>query len=180
MSVLCRLFGKKKEKKEKKVKNMKFKLDLLQTYEDRQKESNFERTCTIIVSNSLPKISIQLPPDYGGLLDENENNLTYIPEDMYLAAITGCYFTTFSVVSQNSNLHYESIKISSTGIMDVIDDVKMVTEISLNITLTLPKGMEKNEEKAMKVLEIAEKRCPIANSVKTKIKNKYTLNFSDN
>ena len=158
---------------------MKFNLDLIQTDEDRKKESNFERTCTIIVSNSLPKISIQLPSNYGGLLDENNNNLTYTPEDMYLAAITGCFFTTFSVVSQNSNLHYETIKISSTGIIDVIDDVKMVTEISMNITLTLPKGMEKNKEKAMKVLDITEKRCPIGNSVKTKIKNTYTLNFSN-
>ena len=158
---------------------MKFTLDLLQKDEDRQKESNFERTCTINVSNSLPKIGIQLPPDYGGLLDENKNNLKYTPEDMYLAAITGCYFTTFSVVSQNSNLQYETIKISSTGIMDIVDDVKMVSEISMNITLTLPKSMEKNERKAMKVLKIAEKRCPIANSVKTKIKNTYILNFSN-
>jgi len=156
---------------------MEFKLNLLQTDKDRQKESNFEKTCTLILSNSLPKISIQLPPDYGGLIDENKNNLTYTPEDMYMAAVTGCYFTTFSVVSQNSNLQYESIKISSTGKMGVVDDVKMVTEITLNITLTLPKGAEKNESKAMKVLEIAEKRCPIANSVKTIIKNTYTINF---
>jgi len=158
---------------------MEFKLDLFQTDEDRQKESNFEKTCTTTVSNLLPKIRIQIPQGYGGLCDENKKNLTYTPEDMYLTAITGCYFTTFSVVSQNSNLQYERIDISSTGIMDVIDDVKQVTEISQNITLTLPKGTEKNERKAMKVLEIAEKRCPIANSIITKIKNTYTINFSN-
>ena len=158
---------------------MEFKLDLFQTDEDRQRESNFERTCTLIVSNSLPKLNIQLPPDYGGLIDENKNNLKYTPEDMYLSAVTGCYFTTFSVVSQNSNLQYESIKISSTGKMGVVDDVKMVSEITLNITLTLPKGTENNESKAKKVLEIAEKRCPIANSVKTIVKNTYTIKFSN-
>jgi len=158
---------------------MEFKLDLFQTDKDLEKESNFEKTCTINVNNSFPKISLQLPLDYGGLCDENKNNLTYIPEDMYMAAVIGCFFTTFSVVSQNSNLKYENINISATGKMGVIDDVKMITEISMNIILTLPKGMEKNERKAMKVLEITEKRCPVANSVKTIIKNTYTINFSN-
>ncbi|QEE17004.1 OsmC family protein [Promethearchaeum syntrophicum] len=158
---------------------MEFKLDLFQTDKDLEKENNFEKTCKISVSKMLPRITLQLPPEYGGLYDENKNTLTYTPEDMYMAAITGCFFTTFSVVSQNSNLQYENIDISASGLMDVLDDVKMMTEISLNITLTLPKGMEKNERKAMKVLEIAEKRCPIANSVKTKIKNTYRINFSN-
>ncbi len=158
---------------------MEFKLNLLQTDKDRQKESNFEKTCTINVRNSFPKISLQLPLDYGGLFDENKKNLTYIPEDMYLASITGCFFTTFSVVSQNSNLEYESINISAIGKMGVIDDIKMITEISMNIILTLPKGMEKIEGKAMKVLEITEKRCPVSNSVKTIIKNTYTIIFSN-
>ena len=158
---------------------MEFKLDLFQTEKDIEKESNFEKTCTVSVSNSLPKFRLQLPPDYGGLMDENKNNLIYTPEDMYMAAVTGCFFTTFSVVSQNSNLQYESMTISSNGIIDVVDDVKMMAEITQNIVLTLPKGMERNEGKAMKVLEIAEKRCPLANSVKTIIKNKYTINFSN-
>ena len=158
---------------------MEFKLDLFQTDEDLEKESNFEKTCTTTVSNMFPKIRLQIPQGYGGLGDENKNNLVYTPEDMYITAITGCFFTTFSVVSQNSNLQYERIEISATGIMDVVDDVKQVTEISQNITLTLPKGSEKNERKAMKVLEIAEKRCPIANSIITKIKNTYTINFSN-
>ena len=168
------LFWKKKWRK-----HMKFKLDLYQTEKDLEKESNFEKTCTVSVSNSFPKFRLQLPSGYGGLCDENKNTLTYTPEDMYMAAITGCFFTTFSVVSQNSNLQYESMTISSNGIIDVVDDVKMMAKITQNIILTLPKGMEKSEKKALKVLEIAEKRCPLANSVKTIIKNTYTINFSN-
>jgi organic hydroperoxide reductase OsmC/OhrA len=158
---------------------MEFKLELFQTDIDLEKESNFEKTCTTTVNKMLPKIRIQLPQVYGGLCDENKNHLTYTPEDMYITAITGCFFTTFSVVSQNSNLQYERINISATGLIDVVDDVKMVTKITQNIILTLPKGLEKNESKAMKVLEITEKRCLMANSVKTIIKNIYTINFSD-
>ena len=55
----------------------------------------------------------------------------------------------------------------------------MVSKITQNIILTLPKGTEKNESKAMKVLEITEKRCLMANSVKTIIKNIYSINFSN-
>ncbi len=158
---------------------MEFKLDLFQTDKDLEKENNFEKTCTTTVNKMFPKIRLQIPQEYGGLCDENKNNLTYTPEDMYITAVTGCFFTTFSVVSQNSNLLYKRIKISATGIMDVVNDVKQVTEITQNIILTLTNGTEKNERKAMKVLEIAEKRCPIANSLNTKIKNTYTINFSN-
>ncbi|MHA1476189.1 MAG: OsmC family protein [Promethearchaeota archaeon] len=158
---------------------MEFKLDLFQTEKDLEKESNFERTCTTNVNKMFPNIRIQLPPDYGGLTDENKNNLTYTPEDIYLTAVTGCFFTTFSVVSQNSDLQYERINISATGKIDVVDDVKMISEISQNIILTLPKGSEKSEKKALKVLEIAEKRCVVANSIKTKVSNTFTINFSN-
>ena len=158
---------------------MEFRLEISQTDEDRQSKNNFERTCTLTVNSSYPKIKLQLPESYGGLCDKDKNNLTFCPEDLYLGALSGCFFTTFNVVSKNSNLEYEKIEITSKGIMDVMDDVKQMIEISQDITLTLPKSMEKHEGKAKKVLEITDKRCPLANSVKTIIKNTYTIIFSN-
>ena len=156
---------------------MEFKLKLYQTDEDCSAENNVEKTCTISVNSSYPKIRIQVPEAHGGLCDENKVNLTYTPEDMFLSAISGCFFTTFNVVAKNSNLAYIRIEISSKGNMEEVDNVKMVTEISQDITLTLAKGEEKHERKAKKVMEIAEKRCAMANSVKSKVTNTYTVKY---
>ncbi|MCF2140244.1 MAG: OsmC family protein [Candidatus Lokiarchaeota archaeon] len=152
---------------------MKFHITLKQREEDRKSENLLKRVNTLFVADNIEPISIQLPIVYGGPTNEDGKNVCYTPEDLFLGAVSGCLYTTFSVVATNSNLKYESIKIETEGNLEEIDDVKRLTEIHQKITLIVPP--KTRERKARKVLEIAEKRCALGNSIKSKITNEYII-----
>ncbi|MGQ4876028.1 MAG: OsmC family protein [Promethearchaeia archaeon] len=124
-------------------------------------------------NNNLEAIQFQLPISYNGPKGENDLEKAYTPEHFFLAALAGCFITTFSVVSKNSNFNYKKIQIKSKGIMREIEGTKMMEIVKQDITLTIAE--EKLKRKANRILEITEQRCPLANSVKSRIENSYNI-----
>lgn len=155
---------------------MKFNIKLNQISKSNEElsENILHRINTLFVRDNIPPITIQLPVGYNGPKNDNGTELYHTPEDLYLGALSGCFFTTFSVVAHNSNFDYKQMEIQTEGIMEEVNGVKMMSEIHQKIILTVKEGT--NMQKAYKILEIAEKRCPLANSVKTKILNEYKVN----
>ena len=152
-----------------------FNIEIFQTDEDKTADNNKKRFSTIRVpdNSSLNEFKVQLPISYEG--PENENGLekVHTPEHFFVSAVSSCFFTTFSVVSSNSNLKYLDLQIEAKGIIGTSTDVKMMEEIDQLITLTIPSNV--SEKKALRVLELTEKRCPLANSVKSAVVNKYIV-----
>ncbi|MFO8018500.1 MAG: OsmC family protein [Promethearchaeia archaeon] len=101
--------------------------------------------------------------------------MEYTPEHYFIAAISGCFFTTFSVVSYNSDFRYNSLKIKAVGQLGTSTGKKMMEKIEQDIELSIPSKV--NERKAKRILEITEERCPLAKSVKTKIKNQFEISI---
>ena len=152
---------------------MEFKASFRQSKEDAADPVNLHRITELHVRDDLPDIKVQLPVTYNGLKNDDGNEKFYTPEHLFLGAVAGCFFTTFSVVSTNSKFKYADMQIEATGVVDVVGDVKMMATIAQTITLTLPVGS--NGKKAKKILEITDARCPLANSVKTQISNTYII-----
>ena len=152
-----------------------FNLTIFQRESETLKESNRKRVQTIQIPDSphLSKIDFQLPIAYDGPKGEDGLRKDYTPEHLFIAAVSGCFFTTFSVVSSNSNLKYKTLKINAKGYIDTSTGIKMMEKIENKITLIIPSTEKKT--KALKVLELTEKACPLANSVKTKIDNTYNI-----
>ncbi|TXT63683.1 MAG: hypothetical protein BAJALOKI3v1_330038 [Promethearchaeota archaeon] len=125
-------------------------------------------------NSSFPELKVQLPVAYEGPKGEN-GEFTYTPEHYFIAAISGCFFTTFSVVCSNSSFNYKSLTIEATGTVGTSSGEKMMEKIDQIITLTIPSS--EREIKAKRILEITEERCPLAKSVKTKIINHYNIVF---
>jgi len=152
-----------------------FKLTIFQRESETLKQNNRKRIQTIQIPDSiyLPEFDFQLPLAYDGPKGEDGLRKYYTPEHFFLAAVSGCFFTTFSVVSSNSKLKYKTLKINAEGCMDTSTGIKIMEKIENKITLIIPSTEKK--KKALKVLELTEKACPIANSVKTKIENTYII-----
>ena len=152
-----------------------FKLTIFQRESETLKENNRKRIQTILIPDSidLPEFDFQLPLTYDGPKGEDGLRKYYTPEHFFIAAVSGCFFTTFSVVSSNSNLKYKTLKISAEGVIDTSTGIKIMEKIENKITLIIPSTEKK--KKALKVLELTEKACPLANSVKTKIENMYNI-----
>ena len=155
---------------------MKFKLHVTQNLDEPSDLENLLKTATMNLDQNNHPVTFQLPCGYGGPKGENDQPLHYTPEHLYLGAIAGCFFTTFNVVSTNSNFTYESLKIDNAGKIDVVDGVKMMTEITQQITLRI--SNPESETKALKILKKTEHYCPLGNSVKTKIINNYIIEIS--
>ena len=156
-----------------------FKIEIFQTQEDKTAENNKKRFSTIRVPDNslLNEVGVQLPISYEG--PENKHGLerAYTPEHLFVSAVSSCFFTTFSVVSSNSNLKYLDLHIEAKGTMGASTGVKMMENIDQLITLTIPSNM--SEKKALKVLELTEKHCPLANSVKSIVENKYIVKTTE-
>jgi len=152
-----------------------FKLTIFQRESETLKQNNRKRIQTIQIPDSinLPEFDFQLPLAYDGPKGEDGLRKYYTPEHFFLAAVSGCFFTTFSVVSSNSKLKYKTLKINAEGCMDASTGIKIMEKIENKITLIISSTEKK--KKALKVLKLTEKACPLANSVKTKIENTYNI-----
>jgi organic hydroperoxide reductase OsmC/OhrA len=133
-----------------------------------------ERTHTIeIIKNpSLPKFKVQVPISYDGPKINNFEKFC-TPEHYFLAALSGCFSNTFSVIASNSNLDYNDLEIRTKCFIKDASTGKIIDKVKQIIKLTIPSSVSK--EKALKVLKATAKVCPIANSIKTKVENKYSI-----
>lgn len=108
------------------------------------------------------KIEVVTPPEFPNGIKEK-----WTPEHLFVAAVNSCLMSTFLLVADNSKFEFISFESNAIGKIEKIDGKFAVTEIVLKPTLIIPANQ--NEAKAKRVLEMSEKACAIANSIKTKI-----------
>ncbi|TXT62574.1 MAG: hypothetical protein BAJALOKI1v1_900004 [Promethearchaeota archaeon] len=137
-------------------------------------ENPRERIHTITNPNNsaFSELKVQLPIAYEGP-QGSQGEKEYTPEHYFLAAIAGCFFTTFSVVCSNSNFNYKHLEIDIKGYIGESTGVKMMEKIKQNIKLIISSSM--NEKKAYRILEMTENRCPLAKSIKSEVINTYQV-----
>lgn len=87
------------------------------------------------------------------------------PEHLFVAAVNSCFMTTFLSIAENSKLEFKHFECDAVGKLEKIDGKYIVSEITLSPILTLAT----QNEKGLRVLEMSEKSCLIANSVNTNI-----------
>ena len=121
---------------------------------------NHDRKGTLS-SPELPQlIEVVTPPDfYKGIPG------FWSPEHLFVASVASCFMTTFLGIAENSKLEYTNLEIEAKGVVNKVEGKFQVTEIILKPTATIPSNM--SIEKLTRVIEMAEKNCLIANSVKT-------------
>lgn len=107
-------------------------------------------------------IEVVTPPEFPNGIKEK-----WTPEHLFVASVNSCLMSTFLLVADNSKLEFISFESNAVGTIEKVEGKFSVTEIVLKPTLTIP--TTQNEAKAKRVLEMSEKACAIANSIKTKI-----------
>jgi organic hydroperoxide reductase OsmC/OhrA len=108
------------------------------------------------------KIEVTSPPLFPIGIKEK-----WTPEHLFVAAVNSCLMSTFLLVADNSKFKFTSFESNAVGKIEKLDGKLAVTEIVLKPTLTISSA--RYEAKAKRVLEMSEKACVIANSIKTKI-----------
>lgn len=112
-------------------------------------------------SDGFPSIKVATPPEF----KKGVPNI-WSPEHLFVASINICLMTTFLAIAENSNLDYNSFTSEATGKLEKIDGTIMISEVELKPKVEVK--LEKDKERALRILDKSEKNCLISNSVKTK------------
>ncbi|PYU80290.1 MAG: osmotically inducible protein OsmC [Acidobacteria bacterium] len=106
----------------------------------------------------LPCISFSAPPEFLGEPGR------WTPER---AAVASCFVSTFSGIAERARLEFASFNLDAEGMLDNEDGFWRFTEIKLRPVVTVLK--EEDLDRAIRLLEKAEKSCLIARSLQFKV-----------
>lgn len=98
------------------------------------------------------------PAEFGGPGD------LWSPETLLVAAVADCYILTFRAIARASKMEWTALKCDVVGDLDKVGRKTQFTRFAIRAKLEIPEGTR--EEKAQKLLELAEKSCLITNSMK--------------
>lgn len=116
-----------------------------------------EGTVTL-TAPSLASLPTAAPPEFdgpGGL---------WGPEVLLTASIADCLVLTFRAVASASHFKWNELECRTEGELDRIDGITQFSRFATIARLTIPAGA--SEERARRLLEKAERDCPVANSLR--------------
>lgn len=106
-------------------------------------------------------IHFSAPPEFGG------ESGVWTPEHFLLAAVASCFVATFRGVARNSKLDFQGIEISVEGVIEKDGGSLRFTRLTLRPVLII--RSEEDRERALRLLEKAERICLIARSLSSEV-----------
>jgi peroxiredoxin-like protein len=122
-------------------------------------------------SAARPSLRVDAPPEFKG------HDGVWTPEDLFVASVNSCFMTTFLAIAENSRLEFVSFKADAKGKLEKLNGWGfMMTEIVLKPKLVI--RHRRDAERALRILEKAEKHCLISNSIKAGTKLEPDIDFA--
>lgn len=112
------------------------------------------------------------PPQFGGL------DGRWSPEDLLLAAVAGCFTTTFQVVAEYSKLDYADLEVEAEGTVRKVASGYAYDEVSIRPTLTIANLEE--QSRAERLLAKAKQLCLISRALSVPVKFESRVRVSVN
>lgn len=119
--------------------------------------STVVRSGIITADEIAPSIAFSAPEDFGGFPGH------WTPEHFLIASLTSCFVSTFSGMSDISHLDFVLLDVAAEGILERLGTGWQFTQIILRPQLRI--ANEKDHDRAVRLLEKAEKNCLIARSL---------------
>jgi organic hydroperoxide reductase OsmC/OhrA len=111
-------------------------------------------------------IAVGPPPQFGG------TDVVWSPEELLVGAVLECLWTTFDAYARHDALDVRDFTGTGIAILDKGPPVPMFTSITLTVELTVAAA---DEERARRLLAMAEQRCIISNALKTPVTLEATV-----
>ena len=110
-----------------------------------------------VASPGLPGLVTAPPAEFGGPGD------LWSPETLFCAAIADCYILTFRGLARAAGFEWHALRCRVEGVLDRADGALRFTAYTTYATLEVAPG--RDAAKARELLEKAEHRCLVANSL---------------
>ena len=111
-----------------------------------------------MIVEGKPKVEIASPPEFDG----PEGIIS--PEDLFVAAATSCFMTTFVTFNKKMRIEFNSFSCEGHGTLERVDKGYQFTKLQLKAKVGV-----KSEDlipKTERALELAGKYCLVSNSMK--------------
>ena len=108
-----------------------------------------------------PTISFGPPPEFQGEAGR------WTPEHFLVAVVASCFVITFEGLAQGSHFDFRSLRLAAEGVLGNEIGGWRFTEIRLRPIVTVQK--EDDHDRAVRLLDKAEKSCLIARSLQCKV-----------
>jgi len=105
-----------------------------------------------------PKVEVSSPPEFEGL----EGIIS--PEDLFVAAATSCFMTTFVAFTNKMRFDFKSFSCEGQGTLERVDKGFQFTKLLLKTKVMV--DSEDLKPKAERALDLAGKYCLVSNSMK--------------
>ncbi len=122
-------------------------------------------------SDSAPNaIHFTAPTEFGGL----EGRWT--PEELLLAALAGCYTTTLRAIAGTAQFNFTDLQVEASGTVRKTEAGWSFTQIVVRPNLKITSADER--ERALELLNRAEKLCLVSRAIGTTLKFEPQLEIS--
>ena len=111
-------------------------------------------------ATGLPQIETAPPVQFDG------PGGTWSPETLLCASVADCFILTFRALAKASKFDWSELACQVEGTLDRVDGIAQFTRFATRAILKLPEGADVDAAHAL--LEKAEDRCLIANSLRGK------------
>jgi organic hydroperoxide reductase OsmC/OhrA len=105
------------------------------------------------------EIEVATPPEFGGHAG------IISPEDLFVSSANVCFMTTLLGTVKNMGVELISYESEAEGILETVNKMKIFTKIIIRPRIKA----KDSEEKIQLILAHSEKRCLVANSMKTQV-----------
>jgi len=92
----------------------------------------------------------------------------WTPEELLLASIAACYTTTLRAIAGPAKLNFSDLQVEARGTVRKADSGWIFTEIAVRPTLKI--GSAEERERALDLLQRAEKLCLVSRAIGTALK----------
>jgi organic hydroperoxide reductase OsmC/OhrA len=124
---------------------------------------------TYLGADHLPMLQSAAPPEFGG------PGGRWSPETLLVAAVGDCFAITFQGIARTADLSWKFLQCEVTGTLDRHEGVPQFTGFEIRARLGVPTGTSR--DLTYRVLEKAEHRCLIANSLKASVRLAATIEY---
>ena len=119
------------------------------------------RNGVVSAEGVLSSISFSAPPEFLG------EQGRWTPEHFLVAAVAGCFVSTFSGMAEKSRLEFASFNMDAEGVLGNEDGIWRFTEIKLRPVVAILNEVDR--DRIIRLLGKAEKSCLIARSLQCKV-----------
>jgi len=106
-------------------------------------------------------IQFSSPPEFLGQAG------LWTPEHFLVAAVAGCFVSTFAAMAEMSKLEFLTFEVSATGSLEKIEGGLRFNRVVIHPKLVVIRDSDR--ERALRLLEKAERSCLIARSLRGEI-----------